>query len=899
MGNESLFYPKELIERAKANAVRYPWAAAIQQEVVKAAAPWLEFSDEELWQLMFGNTLRRSWMVWSNGHCPACRGGVPMYNWRIEAHARPWKLQCPHCRELFPKNDFHAFYRSGLDERHVFDPGRADRALLFNPEHPDPGDPLHRFGVDDGEGYRDGEHTWWFVGTYLIYGQWKQLVHAGIRNLAAAYVATGERLYAHKAGVLLDRVADLYPSFDFKEEGVMYEGPAHAGYVSTWHDACEETREMALAFDQIRAAIAADGELAAFLSGKAARYGSRTPKAGAADILRNIEAGILRDPIANPDRIRTNYPRREIALVVLKTVLDWPRNRDEVNGMVDEMVERATAVDGVTGEKGLAGYTAYVIHGLAQFLEQYARLDPAFLGDLARRHPNLLQTYRFHIDTWCLQQYYPQSGDTGAFAQKSDRYIGAPFTRHPGLLPSMFSLFWRLYQLTGDAAYVQVLYHENGRSIAELPHDLFAEDPAAFQARVGAVIDAAGDELELDSVNKPKWHLAVLRSGKGRDRRAVWLDYDSGGGHGHLDGMNLGLFAKGLDLLPEYGYPPVQYGGWAGPKFHWYLSTAAHNTVVVDGKDQERPADGRHTLWGAGPTFRAIRAAGQPLYRIRQYERTLVMADLSAADFYVLDIFRVAGGSDHAKFMHSHFGSLDTRGLSLEPGEEYGFGTQMRGFRADLRPRPGWHADWRIEDRLGYADPGADLHLRYTDLTEGAEVHTAEGWIAMGTSTYEETWIPRLMVRRRGPGPELASTFAGVLEPYAGRPNLTGIRRLPLRTRTGDPGPAASIAVEVGLADGGADLIVAADVETGGGPAADGVLVEPTWGVELVGELAAIRRTAAGVVTRAALWRGRAVRVGSLALELTGETEFVEIEIEGGNPRIASGEGRLAGRPGA
>jgi len=59
---------------------------------------------------------------------------------------------------LFPTNDFEAYYRSGLDEHGVFDPKRADRALLFNTQHPDPNDPLHRFGVDDGTGYAEGEN---------------------------------------------------------------------------------------------------------------------------------------------------------------------------------------------------------------------------------------------------------------------------------------------------------------------------------------------------------------------------------------------------------------------------------------------------------------------------------------------------------------------------------------------------------------------------------------------------------------------------------------------------------------------------------------------------------------------------------------------------------------------
>jgi hypothetical protein len=67
-----------------------------------------------------------------------------MYEWKPDALKRPWTMQCPHCKELFPKNDFAKFYRSGLNKQNVFDPQRADRSLLFNAEHPDPSDPLQR-----------------------------------------------------------------------------------------------------------------------------------------------------------------------------------------------------------------------------------------------------------------------------------------------------------------------------------------------------------------------------------------------------------------------------------------------------------------------------------------------------------------------------------------------------------------------------------------------------------------------------------------------------------------------------------------------------------------------------------------------------------------------------------
>lgn len=53
---------------------------------------------------------------------------------------------------------------------------------------------------------------------------------AGVKHLTAAYVVTGDPGYAHKAAALLDRIADLCPTFDFKTRAAMYEGHAAGGY---------------------------------------------------------------------------------------------------------------------------------------------------------------------------------------------------------------------------------------------------------------------------------------------------------------------------------------------------------------------------------------------------------------------------------------------------------------------------------------------------------------------------------------------------------------------------------------------------------------------------------------------------------------------------------------------
>src|ERR1019366_7236077 len=129
--------------------------------------------------------------------------------------------------------------------------------------------------------------------------------------------------------------------------------------------------------------------------------------------------------------------------------------------------------------------------------------------------------------------------------------------------------------------------------------------------------------------------------------------------HGHADGLTIGLFAKGLDLLPDFGYPPVQYGGWTAPRAVWYTQTAAHNTVAVDGKNH-RAGSGKTTLWFEGSQFRVVRASAKKLIGGQRFERTLALVDISPANSYVVDVLRVSAGREHTRFLHGHFGRMTT-----------------------------------------------------------------------------------------------------------------------------------------------------------------------------------------------------------------------------------------------
>jgi hypothetical protein len=511
------------------------------------------------------------------------------------------------------------------------------------------------------------------------------------------------------------------------------------------------------------------------------------------------------------------------------------------------------------------------------------------------RHPNLPQMWRFFIDTWCADsKYYPLSGDTGSFAKPITDYVGVSFLEDQGVgatghmsgvaVPSMYSFLWDLFRATKDPGFAQVIFHRNKSKVDGLPFDLFQENPDAFRSSVNAVVEAHGSEIRAASVNKTQWHLAILRSGRGGSSRALWLDYDAWGGHGHADGMNLGLFAKGLDLMPDYGYPPVQFGGWESPRANWYKSTLAHNTVTVNGANHPHNAvPGATTLWANGEGFGAVAASAPGLNPgvTGKFERTAALIDVSDDDSYVLDVFRVAGGTDHVKFYTGHFGALlPLRGLALSSVTDFTH-PQMRNFLAARKPDPGWSIELKVEDRYKLLADGGDVRVRYTDFTSGADAYTCEGWVVAGSyNSTEEAWVPRVMTRRaRG-----ESTFVTLIEPHdADKPLIARSTRVPLELDGADP-PDACVALSIELTDGRTDLLLCAD-------AAGKTLVQPDTGLTTDARLCHVRRDVAGQPNLIAICQGTSLALREVRLELAVRSDFVQIQLHhDGTATLIEGE---------
>ncbi len=101
----------------------------------------------------------------------------------------------------------------------------------------------------------------------------------------------------------------------------------------------------------------------------------------------------------------------------------------------------------------------------------------------------------------------------------------------------------------------------------------------------GATDGAEGKPLEFTSYFFPWAGQAIMRSGWGKDDRYLMFEIGPfGTGHQHEDKLGLYLEGYGRPLLTEAGTYSYDHSKWR----RYVLSTAAHNTIMVDGMGQHR-----------------------------------------------------------------------------------------------------------------------------------------------------------------------------------------------------------------------------------------------------------------------------------------------------------------------
>ena len=138
-----------------------------------------------------------------------------------------------------------------------------------------------------------------------------------------------------------------------------------------------------------------------------------------------------------------------------------------------------------------------------------------------------------------------------------------------------------------------------------------------------------------------------LRSGPHGRRSALVLNASDWGGHHHHDSLDLVYWKQGHELLSDLGYL------WDHPDKPKTYRTAAHNLVLIDGREQRtRDRGGTIELFSTTPRFKAMEAWSAAYEQANIYRRTVVWLEHDNGRDYVVDIFRAGGGKHRDCLFH-------------------------------------------------------------------------------------------------------------------------------------------------------------------------------------------------------------------------------------------------------
>ena len=402
-----------------------------------------------------------------------------------------------------------------------------------------------------------------------------------------------------------------------------------------------------------------------------------------------------------------------------------------------------------------------------------------------------------------------------------------------------------------------------------------------------------GPRNDLGSYLLPSSGISRLTLGDGADQQQLYLYFVPKYGHNHLDPLNLNLFAEGQELLPDIGYTHTFFRKWTS-------STLAHNTVVVDGRDMTLEGEGQHggqieSFLPIDETVKIFKARQPDAYPVTsEYSREpwlIGFGDGSEGKGYVVDIFRVSGGSRHEYTLGGDANrDADFRtNLTLQPYNDYLLppGTEVRmpesendygdaeghyyGYiyvqdvmKADV---PDGNYELTLETRddsgaeqaklkiVGMTDPGMnELFIGRSPSLRATRLYGTSKDINTEALKYT---MPKFVLRRTGT--DLSSTFVTVMEAYpgTGAPRIERIERLvPDQFSKGD----VALKISYGTTT---DIILSS---------AEGIQPLRVGDIVLEGKYGFIRMEN-GEVTKMVLADGTKLGIGDHVVVGTGSTE--------------------------
>ena len=763
------FYTPERIALARENLRKYSDLA----ESLQKTGRYDGLADDKLFSQLPSWNLPRQ--IYSNWPCPECGEKIyevsSFYPW-VHSTDKPFKATCPLCGLVMPTNDF------------------ADDDFTSG-EFPDDG-----WGWDRGTGERNDFCGW--IAYYNHRSIWEGSGRA-IHQLAMKYLLLGDEEAAHRAGVLMARMAYVYPGMNMRWQQV-HTDYSRGGRLLT--DGNWERKGILVpicrAYDALFEYLDTDNALADFLNSKDGSVQSTD------DVKALIETYLIQ--LFGWDWMRRelsggNMGAREEDLAQFSVLANmgpvsdrwleelfthaWNSGAD-VGGFDDEVLINTMSREGPVWIGGLGYATGYVPaqSELAEILslETSSRWkDRCDLYD-KKLYPKFCAVFETWIDFLVAGQFGPSYGDSGG---------GPSGAKYPnGLVTRMRTAYVRAWRRWGTDKLARAIY-----KAGKFEPGLFDDD--AWQ-EIEAHAEQADPEPPLMSRVMDGTGFVFLESRTGAvdlDARAgIALRYGYSRGHHHQDNLNIEMFACGESVSPELGYP-----SWAHPMGET-AHVAHHNTGMID---RSRQYEG-HVSRGDLEMFAAAEeasfadvSAAPAGFPNRMFRRAVCLADAPNGNVYLLDILRLSGGTIRTCCSHgppfddfqsnlSFADSSSTGAINVVSGRH---GLQNNIVHQEFAESDGeaW-ADWKYREK--------ELRLRIQYLgQQGRRFITGES---------AKPDVPTLRyLFAEDDAPEGASEFLSVWQPYKNAPFIDSFERLSVEGA--EPGEFQPVAVHITLAGGQAD----------------------------------------------------------------------------------------------
>ncbi len=705
------FYYKEIrVNNARQNMDKYEWAQRVYSEIKVNADEAASISDDKLRKWISDHSTTRVC------DCPNCKTSWLGYIWEWDPQS-PETIVCRICKKpssikIFPENS---------------------NILLTDPQGKEHKHPV--FKNSDGKIFQ--------LRARINY-QKLQHIQKWIEDLGAVYAITEDPRYAHKAAVLIYRLAEVLPGYalhDWERHGTV---PwSRAGKISGWNyqDAilitvCGKTYDIIYNSD--------------ILGNKEKAFIEKNLFHNSAEYLTAVSpfSGITND-----------IPFRFAGVAMIgrtledHKILEWVLNQNEG---LSEFTASHFFRDGHWYERSPSYHKMAVknFHHIVDILQGYS--DPENYKESDRYvNIDLKSIPKIENIYSCLfKAVYPD----GSLPPINDSHVHE--TPPASLAEVGYSWFGGIKWLSILSKAYNGNLNKNGDLYALFNRNPKAEDEAAALYSF--------TEPPLKSMDFDGLGMAMLRMGTGKNQAAFTMKYGKyTSDHGHFDALGITLFAKGKEMLSDLGYPywSHRYRG------QWMRRSLAHNTITVDMLNQDAAGELIRFFY-SGKTFSAFDTEIRNAYQLtmENFVRQIALIRVNKNDVYAVDLFRVKGGNVHDWSLHSEAPDCEVYDIDLHPETElYGFDYAYK-YISDVNmgnTSGKWAVEWKWND-------GTALYCHMLGQPDCEVYKTrAPGERLIRGDTGRK--IDYIFNRRKGE--KLKSEFIAVYEPYSGNKFIKNVTK--------------------------------------------------------------------------------------------------------------------------